>query len=414
MTLPEQPPRNPGERPHRRRATPAGSPPKRRPAEQRSRPRQSRQARPAGEPRGNPRPPKRSRGTFARRRVLAGIVLLAGILGVWFLIALFQPFAGGGKGEGRIVVTVPDGANAGQVAEILADQGVISSGSLFQLRLRLSGESGAILPGRYLMASGMSYGTAIDRLTGQSSDGLITLTIPEGLPRSQVAPIVADVGIEGDYESATETFRGFDTAKYGAKDPPNLEGFLFPATYELEPGANVDDLVFQQLDAFRQNFADVDMDYAKKKNLTPYDILIIASMIDREVVAAKERPLVAAVIYNRLRIGEPLGIDATTRYEYDSYTDPLTSDQLETDTPYNTRLNAGLPPTPIGNPGLASIEAAAHPANVDYLYYVVDPNGCGTHSFTASAAEFDRLVAEYNAARDAAGGQAPSNCGGGK
>jgi len=346
--------------------------------------------------------------------VLAGIVLLAGILGVWFLIALFQPFAGGGKGEGRIVVTVPDGANAGQVAEILADQGVISSGSLFQLRLRLSGESGAILPGRYLMASGMSYGTAIDRLTGQSSDGLITLTIPEGLPRSQVAPIVADVGIEGDYESATETFRGFDTAKYGAKDPPNLEGFLFPATYELEPGANVDDLVFQQLDAFRQNFADVDMDYAKKKNLTPYDILIIASMIDREVVAAKERPLVAAVIYNRLRIGEPLGIDATTRYEYDSYTDPLTSDQLETDTPYNTRLNAGLPPTPIGNPGLASIEAAAHPANVDYLYYVVDPNGCGTHSFTASAAEFDRLVAEYNAARDAAGGQAPSNCGGGK
>lgn len=339
---------------------------------------------------------------------------MAGILVAWFLIALFQPFAGDGKGEGRIVVTVPDGANAGQVAEILADQGVISNGSLFQLRLRLSGESGSILPGRYLMASGMSYGTAIDRLTGQSADGLITLTIPEGLPRSQVAPIVADVGVQGDYEEATKSFQGFDPAKYGAKNPPSLEGFLFPATYELEPGSTVEDLVFQQLDAFRQNFAGVDMNYAKKKNLTPYDVLTIASMIDREVVVAKERPLVAAVIYNRLRIGEPLGIDATTRYEYDNYVNPLTSDQLESDTPYNTRLNAGLPPTPIGNPGLASIKAAARPANVDYLYYVVDPNGCGTHSFTSSAAEFDRLVAEYNAARDAAGGQAPSNCEDGK
>jgi len=333
---------------------------------------------------------------------------------IWFVLALFQPFAGEGKGEGRLVVTIPEGASAGQVAEILTDEGIVSNRTLFQLRLRLSGESGSILPGRYLMASGMSYSTAIDRLTGESSDGLITLTIPEGLPRSQVAPIVSEVGLQGDYEAATVSYRGFDPSRYGAKDPPNLEGFLFPATYELEPGSTVEDLVFQQLDAFRQNFAGVDMSYAKKKNLTPYDILIIASMIDREVVVAKERALVAAVIYNRLRIGEPLGIDATTRYEYDSYTEPLTSDQLETDTPYNTRLNAGLTPTPIGNPGLASIEAAANPAKVDYLFYVVDPDGCGTHSFTASSAEFDRLVAEYNAARDAAGGQAPSSCGGGQ
>ncbi|MFM9043396.1 MAG: endolytic transglycosylase MltG [bacterium] len=433
MTSSERPPREPGYRPPGR-SSPSGGRPSRSPRPEgtrRAKPRDRRagpspSARPPASggrvPRGvppdarrrRPAPPQPSRGAFARRRVLAGLVLFAGVLLVWFLVALFQPFAGQGKGEGRIVVTVPDGANASQVAEILSDEGVISSGSLFQLRLRLSGESGSILPGRYLMASGMSYSTAIDRLTGESADGLITLTIPEGLPRSQVAPIVSDVGIQGDYAAATESFKGFDPAKYGAEDPPSLEGFLFPATYELEPGASVDDLVFQQLDAFRQNLDQVDLAYAKKKNLTPYDILIIASMIDREVVVPKERPLVAAVIYNRLRIGEPLGIDATTRYEYDSYTEPLTSDQLETDTPYNTRLNAGLPPTPIGNPGLASMQAAARPAKVDYLYYVVDPDGCGTHSFTASADEFNRLVAEYNAAREAAGGQAPSNCGGGQ
>ena len=352
------------------------------------------------------------RGTYARRRVVAGIAVVLGVLLAWFLIALFQPFAGKGTGEGRIVVTIPKGANAAQVADILASDGVVSNGSLFQLRLRLSGDSGSILPGRYLMASGMSYGSAISRLTGQSSDGMITLTIPEGLPRSQVAPIVSDVGISGDYEAATKSFKGFDPARYGAKDPPNLEGFLFPATYELQPQSTVDDLVFQQLDAFRRNFSSVDLSYAKKKNLTPYDVLIIASMIDREVVVARERPLVAAVIYNRLKRGEPLGIDATTRYEYENFTEPLTSDQLESNTPYNTRLNAGLPPTPIGNPGLAAIEAAARPAKVSYLYYVVDPNGCGSHSFTDSAAEFNRLVEEYNSARSAAGGKAPSKCDG--
>lgn len=344
-----------------------------------------------------------------RRRVLAGAVLVAGLLLAWFLVALFQPFTGDGKG--RIVVTIPKGASASAVADILAEEGVVSNGSLFQLRLRLAGDSGSILPGRYLMASGMSYGSAISRLTGQSSDGLVTLTIPEGLPRSQVAPIVSEVGITGDYEAATKSFKGFDPSKYGAKDPSSLEGFLFPATYELQPQSTVDDLVFQQLDAFRRSFSQVDLSYAKNKNLTPYDILIIASMIDREVVVPRERPLVAAVIYNRLKRGEPLGIDATTRYEYDNYTEPLTSAQLEANTPYNTRLNAGLPPSPIGNPGLAAIEAAARPAKVPFIFYVVDPDGCGTHSFTESAAEFERLVAEYNSARAAAGGRAPSKCG---
>ena len=120
----------------------------------------------------------------------------------------------------------------------------------------------------------------------------------------------------------------------------------------------------------------MDLSYAEKKNLTPYDVLIIASMVQREVQVAKELPLVAAVIYNRLSRGEPLGIDATTRYEYNNWTDEITQDQLDKDTPYNTRLNAGLTPTPIGNPGLAAIKAAASPAKVNYLFYVVKPGTC--------------------------------------
>lgn len=362
--------------------------------------------------------PRPSGGTgesrFGLRRALALVAAAAVVLLAWFVIALFQPFAGSGRGDGRLVVNIPEGASAGQVADILSEQGVVTNASLFELRLRLAGASSGILPGRYLMANGMSYGAAMDRLTGQSSDGLITLTVPEGLPRAEVGPIVESAGIDGDYEATTESFKGFEPARYGAKDPPNLEGFLFPATYELEPGSNVSDLVFEQLDAFEANIRDVDLSYAKSKNLNVYDVLKIASMIDREVSVPRERRLVAAVIYNRLSRGEPLGIDATTRYEYGNFSDPLTSAQLEKDTPYNTRLNAGLPPTPIGNPGLASIQAAARPAKVNYLFYVVDPEGCGEHSFTASAAEFEKLVAEYNAARERSGGKAPSDCGGGK
>ena len=117
----------------------------------------------------------------------------------------------------------------------------------------------------------------------------------------------------------------------------------------------------------------------------------------------KERPLIAAVIYNRLHDGIPLGIDATIRFATGNYTEPLTESELATDSPYNTRVNAGLPPGPIGNPGLASIEAAARPAKADYLYYVVKPGTCGEHAFSSSDVEFQADVARYNEARAEAG-----------
>jgi UPF0755 protein len=283
---------------------------------------------------------------------------------------------------------------------------VISNGSLFKLRLKIAGKSDSIQSGRYALAHNMSYGDAIDTLTGAGDK--VTLTIPEGQSRDQIAPEVQAVGINGDYMAASKSFQGFDPAKYGAKNPSSLEGFLFPATYELERGSDVNALIGQQLDAFEQNFAGVDLSYAKSKNLTPYDVLTIASMVDKEVAVEKERPLVAAVIYNRLHKGMPLAIDATTRYEFHEYSGALTQSQLASQSPYNTRTHAGLPPTPIGNPGLASIEAAAKPANVNYLYYVVKPGTC-EHQFTASAAQFDQFVAQYQQALQEQGGS-PTSC----
>jgi uncharacterized YceG family protein len=153
------------------------------------------------------------------------------------------------------------------------------------------------------------------------------------------------------------------------------------------------------------------MSYARSKNLTTYDVVTIASLVEEEAQLAGERPLIAAVIYNRLREGMPLGIDATIRFATGNYTEPLTESELAVSSPYNTRLNAGLPPGPIGSPGLASIEAAARPAKVDYLFYVVEPGSCGKHAFSSSEAEFQRDVESYNSAREAAGGNSPDSCG---
>jgi peptidoglycan lytic transglycosylase G len=342
-------------------------------------------------------------GRYRRRRILALGLLFVGILFAWFLVALFQPPPfDPGDGTGTVAVTIPEGASAGEIADILTENDVVSNSTLFKLRLQLAGKTDEVQASRYVLAHDMSYGEAIDRLTGGGDK--LTVTIPEGEDRFQIAPQVAELGIAGDYLAASQSHPGFNPAKYGAAGAKSLEGFLFPATYDLDRATDANTLVGEQLNAFTQNFSQVDLSYAKSKNLTPYDVLIIASMIDKEVQVASERPLVAAVIYNRLSRGMPLGIDATTRYQFHNYTGDITQSQLSSASPYNTRLHAGLTPTPIGNPGLDSIEAAARPAKVNYLYYVLKAGGGGNHCFTASDAEFNQLVAAYQQ------GRAPANC----
>ncbi len=168
----------------------------------------------------------------------------------------------------------------------------------------------------------------------------------------------------------------------------SLEGFLFPATYEFLPATTSTQLVRKQLSAFRRAWAKLDLGYARSRNLTGYDVLIIASMIEKEAVAPEERKLIAAVIYNRLKAGMALGIDATIRYGLNvPGTQALRQSQLDDPNPYNTRIHRGLPPTPIANPGLPSLRAAAHPARVGYLYFVRKPDKVH-HFFTASYRDF--------------------------
>jgi UPF0755 protein len=175
----------------------------------------------------------------------------------------------------------------------------------------------------------------------------------------------------------------------------SVEGFLFPSLYEFTETTRASELVANQLAAFEQRWRTIDLRYARSRNLNAYDVLTIASMIERETVVPAERRLVSAVIYNRLDRDMPLAIDATLRYGLGiPGTRPLTKAQLRSNSPYNTRRFKGLPPTPIGNPGVPSMRAAARPARVNYLYYLRKPRSV-SHFFTDDEQEFCAKVREY-------------------
>jgi uncharacterized YceG family protein len=228
------------------------------------------------------------------------------------------------------------------------------------------------------------------------------VVFPEGFTRRQMAQRVAAVSRIARRERHVKprlASRTYLAATSRTHVPPcfrgtahGMEGFLFPATYEFFPKTTSAQLAADQLEAFCANWEKVDLSYARGKNLTPYDVLIIASMIEKETLSPDERQLVSAVIYNRMHAGMALQIDATLRYGLNiPPTQSIHQSQLESDNPYNTRNDPGLPPTPIANPGLASIQAAAHPAKVNYLYFVRKPDK-KHHFFTASYDAFNRYA----------------------
>jgi peptidoglycan lytic transglycosylase G len=235
--------------------------------------------------------------------------------------------------------------------------------------------------------------------TGPPPKPVLHIVFPEGFTREEMATRITAVNeIAKEKRNITPKLSAREYLRITEKEnppagfprkAPNLEGFLFPATYEFNEDTTTSELVTDQLDTFDRAWTQLNLRYAKSKNLTSYDVLIIASMIEKEVLVPKERPLVAAVIYNRLHVGLPLGIDATIRYGFHiPPTEPILQSQIDSDSPYNSRKIPGLPPTPIANPGLASMQAAAHPAKVNFLYFVRKPD-CKSHFFTVSEQEFN-------------------------
>ena len=250
-------------------------------------------------------------------------------------------------------------------------------------------------------------GTKTTQTTAPLPPKPFRVVFPEGFTRRQMAQRVSAVAKIAERERGrkprlsgqrylAQTAQPRREPSFGTRLLP-LEGFLFPATYQFVVRTTSAQLVAKQLQAFRQNWRKVNLVYARSKNLTPYDVLTIASLVEKEAVAPEERPKIARVIYNRLHAHMNLGIDATTRYGlHVPPTEPLTQSELQSTNPYNTRNPRilGLPPTPIANPGLASIQAAAHPAAGDWLYFVRKPDHVH-HFFTASFKAFEAYKAAH-------------------
>jgi len=344
------------------------------------------------------------------RRLLAVIALLVIGAALYVINATFQPFQSEHEQEGAVPVKIPEGADASSIGKLLERKGVIEDSRFFELNATLTLRRTKLITGNYVLRRHMTNGAAIEALMQGPKVRVVKtfkVTIPEGQSRRESAAAIDESGIDGAYLKASASRQALARArKLGApKGTKTLEGFLFPATYDMKAGATADDLVDKQLDAFRDNFGSIDLKAARKKNLSAYDVLIIASLIERETPSDRERPLIGSVIYNRLKLGEPLGIDATTRYYEKKWSGSLLQSELDADNAYNTRDNSGLPPTPIGNPGLASMKAAAKPAKTDYMFYVAKPGAC--HAFAETLAQHEKNVAAYEKAREENGGKAP-------
>lgn len=293
------------------------------------------------------------------------------------------------KKEGEVTIRIAPGTSTVEIARMLVAEDVIDSEKDFTTRANEAGIDQKLKAGTYRFQRGESIESILNKLEQglQAPEGV--LTIPEGFSLNDIASLVSvKTSITRSAYLAAATPKGHILQLTGSSQAEDLEGFLFPSTYDLVPDTDAASLVDRQLETFNSSTWHLDWANSKKLGLTEYEVLIVASMVEREARVPEERPLVAAVIYNRMRSGMKLEIDATVQYAIGYWKEELTIDDLAVTSAYNTRLYAGLPPGPICNPGIESIDAALHPASVDYLYYVATGDAEGHHTFTSSYDEF--------------------------
>ncbi len=344
-----------------------------------------------------PHPPAEEVLEPPRRRppwpAFGALVVILAVLGGGLVAVRYYDWCQGASGPRTpVTFTVREGDTGAEVVARLHEAGVLRCGTVSRWLLRRSGLEDRILPGTYELATNMPPEEAFRALTEPPPPApTVRLTIPEGYRLIQIAERVHEVlGIpERRFLAEAESGR-WALPPYLPKDAPSVEGFLFPETYEfLREGTTARDVVRRLLDQFAAEAEHLPWDNAERLGLSPYEVVIVASMIEEEAKLPEERPLIAGVIYNRLRAGMALGIDATLLYDDPTPDGQLSSSDLEHDSPYNTRLRVGLPPTPISSPGLASLEAALNPAETDYFYYVL----CGAdghHVFGVTLADHER------------------------
>jgi UPF0755 protein len=319
--------------------------------------------------------------------VVAGLLVL-GAAGFW---AVRQVNGTGGGAE--VAVEVPMGSSSARIAAILDDKGVIENASLFRLYLRVTG-AGAFQAGAYTFRKGQGYDDVVKVLERGPELDFDRLTIPEGFTLAQIAARVGRLPGRSAERFLDIARSGEVRSRYQPAGSTNLEGLLLPETYDFDPDDDERAILARMVQSFDAAAAELGLDQAQAKiGLSPYEAVIVASMVEEEAKLEDERPKVATVILNRLEKGWALGIDATIRYALNRPTEPLRKSDLAKDNPYNTRLRKGLIPTPIAAPSRSALRATLAPQPGPWMYYVLIDKS-GRHAFAVTDAEFNRYKAE--------------------
>jgi len=295
-------------------------------------------------------------------------------------------------------VLVPNGASVTRVGRILERKKLIRSATAFRLASRAGGRL-QVKAGLYTLSPSMSTTEILQQLREGAPEQLVRLTFPEGFTLEQVAERASRLAdVQADEFQRVATMRGSGFAA-SFRLPDNLEGYLFPDTYDFRPAATEQDVIRTMVETFDRKVANElagEIEASARRGYDLKKIVILASLIEREARVKSEQARVSSVLQNRLRIGMPLQVDATVQYVI-GHRERLLYRDLEVDSPYNTYKVAGLPPGPICNPGLDAIKAAMNPEQTEYLYYTARSDG--SHTFTKTHEEHIRATAEARAGR---------------
>ena len=293
-----------------------------------------------------------------------------------------------------VLIKVKSGVTTGDIAEELAAKRLIKNRTAFLFAAKSAGLDKSLQAGEYFLSRSMNVRQIIETMAkGATAD--VQITIPEGYTVEQIAILLEEKGLarKDRFLSLAKDFAPFDTVKSRPGVNYRAEGFLFPDTYRINRNATEEEILNLLAKEFAKKFTPELQEQAKASGLSPYDVIVLASLIEREVQLAKERPMVARVFLNRLQIDMPLQSCATIQYILGYPKEELTIADTQLPSPYNTYLNSGMPPGPVANPGISSIKAALNPAEGDWLYFVVDGK-TGGHRFSRTLAEHEAAIGQ--------------------
>lgn len=346
-------------------------------------------------PAAEARPRRRYRWILRITVACLVLAMLAGVAGVFAGYLVYDRVTRPGVAGEPVKFRIPEGATGRDVARLMQEKDLVEHEALLRIALRLEPD-GDIKHGFYVLPKGLSAKEVLAKLRegpnrGPDPDEIppeLRVTVPEGLSIAQASELFDEP--QAFVAAASDPAL---VAKLGVK-VPNLEGFLLPSTYFFEEKPSERDVVERMLEQFRKEHEKLLKEYPEAAGQDLVRLVTVASLVEEEARVDEERPLIAAVVYNRLKKNMPLGFDATLQFALNKYGERLLDKDKAVDSPYNTYLNVGLPPGPICSPGLKSLRAALEPAETDYLFFVSNADG-KTHTFSRTMAEHERAVIEY-------------------